>query len=186
MKTIMIDMDNVITDGKFFEILEDYLGYTPDYGKYGYYLQDILGDKKEDFFNKFKLMNNYDNALLLPDCYEVLKKLNEQYKIHICTDYIWRELVDDAGINLKYKYDYLRKELDFLNPRNFIFTADKSIVDCDIKIDDKLENILGADTKLLFTAYHNKSLSNEELKEKNIIRVNGWKDIEKLLLSDNG
>ena len=167
MKTIMIDMDNVITDGKFFEILRDYLGYEPDYDKYGYYLQDILGDKKADFFNKFKLMNNYDNAILLPDCYEVLKKLNEHY-------------------NLKYKYDYLRKELDFLNPRSFIFTADKSVVDCDIKIDDKLENILGADTKLLFTAYHNKTLSNEELEEKNVIRVNGWKDIEKLLLSDNG
>ena len=149
MKTIMIDMDNVITDGKFFEILRDYLGYEPDYDKYGYYLQDILGDKKADFFNKFKLMNNYDNAILLPDCYEVLKKLNEQYKIHICTDYIWRELVDDAGINLKYKYDYLRKELDFLNPRNFIFTADKSVVDCDIKIDDKLENIFPTSTEHL-------------------------------------
>lgn len=49
MKTIMIDMDDVLTYGNFskIKILEDYLGYRPDYDNIkSYYIQDILGEKK--------------------------------------------------------------------------------------------------------------------------------------------
>ena len=52
----------------------------------------------------------------------------------------------------------------------------------DIRIDDRLNNLSGATTKLLFTAWHNKDLSKEELKKKNTIRVNSWKEIEDILL----
>lgn len=183
MKTIMVDMDNVITDTTFFSILEKYIGKKLDFNNMGYYIQDILGDKKEDFFNKFKYMNIYKNAILLPDCYEILKELNKNYKIYICTDYIWKEIVSYAGLNLKNKYDYLYEKLDFINPRNYIFTADKSIINTDIKIDDKLENLKNAKIKLLFTAYHNKKISNEELNQNNIIRTNNWKEIGDLLLT---
>lgn len=183
MKTIMVDMDDVITFGNFSKILEDYLGYKPDYKSLkGYYIQDLLGDKKDDFFSKFKDMNMYEKATLLPDCYDVLKELSKFYKIYICTDYIWREIVPFAGNNLKNKYEFLFKELDFIDPRNYIFAYDKSVVNCDIKIDDKLENILGADIKLLFTAYHNKKITESELKEQSIVRVNNWKEIKEILL----
>ncbi len=186
MKTIMVDMDDVLTYGNFSEILEDYLGYKPDYDNIkSYYIQDILGDKKADFFSKFKDMDMYENATLLPDSYEVLKKLSKHYKIYICTDYIWREIIEFAGNNLKNKYNFLYKKLDFIEPKNFIFVGDKSIVNCDIKIDDKLNNIEGAKTKLLFTAWHNKDLTEEELAKQNIIRVNNWKDIQKILLNSN-
>lgn len=182
MKTIMVDMDDVLTYGNFSKILEDYLGYKLDYDNIKtYYLQDILGDKKTDFFSKFKDMNMYANATLLPDCYEVLKELSKFYKIYICTDYIWKEIIEYAGNNLKNKYNFLYEKLDFLNPRNYIFAADKSIVNCDIKIDDKVSNIEGAETKLLFTAWHNKDLSDKELKERGIIRVNNWKEIKEVL-----
>ncbi len=185
MKSIMVDMDDVLTYGNFTKILEDYLGYKPDYDNIkNYYMQDILGDKKGNFFSKFKDMDMYESANLLPDCYEVLKELSKYYKIYICTDYIWREIVKYAGNNLKNKYNFLYEKLDFINPRNFIFTADKSIVNCDIKIDDRINNIEGAKTKLLFTAWHNKDLSDEELKKQGIIRVNNWKEIRKVLLED--
>ena len=150
MKTIMVDMDDVLTYGNFSEILEDYLGYKPDYDNIKtYYIQDIFGDKKADFFSKFKDMDMYEKATLLPDSYEVLKELSKHYKIYICTDYIWREIIEFAGNNLKNKYNFLYKKLDFIEPKNFIFVGDKSIVNCDIKIDDKLNNIEGAKTKLL-------------------------------------
>ena len=54
---------------------------------------------------------------------------------------------------LKINIIFQDKNLDFIEPQNYIFTADKSIVNCDIKIDDKLNNIEGAETKLLFTAW---------------------------------
>lgn len=185
MKTMMVDMDDVLTYGNFSKILEDYLGYKPDYDNItNYYIQDILEDKKEDFFSKFKDMDMYENATLLPDCYDILKELSKYYKIYICTDYIWREIVEYAGNNLKNKYNFLYNKLDFIEPKNFIFVGDKSVVNCDIKIDDKINNIEGAKTKLLFTAWHNKDLTNDELKKQNIIRVNNWKDIKEILLSN--
>lgn len=181
----MVDMDNVITQGSFSTILEEYLGYKPDYSVVkGYYVQDILGDKKEDFFKYFVTRNLYENATLLSDCYNVLKKLNNYYKIYICTDYIWREVISYAGDNLKNKYEFLYKELDFFDPQNFIFVCDKSIINCDIKIDDRPHNLKGAKKKILFTAYHNKEMKEEELKKDNLIRANNWLDIENILLND--
>lgn len=182
MKTIMVDMDNVLTGGNFFKIIEDYLGYKLDINSIkGYFLQDILKDKKEDFFAKFKDMDLYENASLLPGAYEVLKRLAKRYKIYVCTDYIFKEIVEFAGNNLKNKYNFLYKNLDFIGPKNFIFAYDKSVIDCDIKIDDRIDNLEGAKIKLLFTAYHNKDLDNEELRKQGIIRVNNWKEIEDLL-----
>ena len=52
-----------------------------------------------------------------------------------------------------------------------------------ISIDDKIENLINGDIKLLYTAYHNKNISKEELEEKGIIRVNNWLEIEKILLN---
>ncbi len=181
----MVDMDDVLTYGSFAKILEDYLGYKPDFDNIkNYYIQDILEDKKEDFFSKFKDLDMYEDATLLPDCYEVLKELNKHYKVYICTDYIWREIVEYAGNNLKNKYNFLYHKLDFIEPQNFIFVGDKSVVNCDIKIDDKVNNIEGVKTKLLFTAWHNKDLTDDELKKQNIIRVNNWKEIASILLSN--
>ena len=63
MKTIMVDMDDVLTYGNFSKILEDYLGYRPDYDNIkNYYIQDILGEKKDDFFSKFKDMDMYEKV----------------------------------------------------------------------------------------------------------------------------
>lgn len=185
MKSIMVDMDNVLTDGNFGRILEDYLGYKPDYSQVkGYYVQDILGDKKDDFFSVFKDLDMYEGAELFEGCYDALKELNKYYKIYVCTDYIWREIPEHAGNNLRNKYNYLYKKLDFLESRSFIFACDKSVINCGIKIDDRIHNIEGAETKLLYTAYHNKEITNEELSKQGIIRVNNWQEIKDILLKD--
>ena len=179
----MIDMDDVLTSGNFIYYLEEYLGKKIDINQYKFYsLQELLGNKKMDFFNKFKDLNMYQNAVLLPNCYEVLKELNEIYKIYICTAYIWPEIISYAGNNLKDKYQFLYENLDFIDPRNYIFAEDKAIVNCDIKIDDKLENLKNAKLKLLYTAWHNKDL---DLEEENLIRVNDWLDIKRALIKKN-
>ena len=67
---------------------------------------------------------------------------------------------------------------------NFVFVGNKKILKSDIKIDDKIENLINGDIKLLYTAYHNKNISKEELEEKGIVRVNNWLEIEKLLLKE--
>ena len=68
-------------------------------------------------------------------------------------------------------------------PKKFIFLSDKELVDADIRIDDSVDKLKGkAEMKLLFTAYHNKNIADDELKEKKLTRVNSWKEIEKILL----
>ena len=74
--------------------------------------------------------------------------------------------------------------MPFINPHNFIFLGNKSVLNCDIKIDDRLDNLNGAKTKILFTAFHNKKISEKNLKKQGIKRVNNWKEIEQLLLKE--
>lgn len=186
-KTMMVDMDDVITSGRFIDYVNEYYGYEVDTSKIDtYYFQDALfGDKKADFFEFLKEKNLYLDAELFPDCYDVLKDLNDRYQILVCTDYIWNEMISSAGINLKNKYDYLYERLDFLNPRDFVFTANKSVINTDIKLDDKPVNLKGASTKLLFSAWHNKKMTKEELDKEKIIRVDNWKDVHKVLTYTN-
>ena len=52
-----------------------------------------------------------------------------------------------------------------------------------VKIDDRIDNLKGAKTKILYTAYHNKDISDKELMKKKIIRANNWNDIKNILVS---
>ena len=75
--------------------------------------------------------------------------------------------------------------LPFIKPEKYIFTTNKNIMNFDIRIDDKINNLDDSDTKLLFSAWHNRDIKKEELKERNVVRVDSWYDIEKILLKDD-
>ena len=185
MKTIMVDMDNVITDGVFLDYINEYLktNYTfSDLDDY-YYVQGLIGDR-HDFWNWVADKNFYENAPLIDGCYEVLKKLNDLYDVYIVTTYLWNESKDISGYNVMNKYYYLKEKLPFIKPEKYIFTSNKKIVNFDIRIDDRINNLEGAKTKLLFTAWHNKNIDEKMLADNNILRVNGWNDIARLLIDD--
>lgn len=178
----MIDMDDVITKGGFLYLLNQYLHTNYQEKDFdGFYMQDILPNKKA-FFDWFFNQNLYDYCTLLPNAYEVLEKLNKEYDIYIGTAYIFREIPEKCGIILQQKFNYLIETLPFIQPSQYIFLTNKSLLNCDIKIDDRIKNLKNAKRKLLFTAYHNQSLSKEDLDKQNVERVNDWKDIEKILI----
>ena len=185
MKKIMVDMDDVICDGGFLSLVNQFLGtnYKIEDVK-TYYIQDLISKEIHpewsDFFNT---KNVYDYCEMIENAYEVLEKLSKKYEIYITTAYIFRDNEEYSANNLKNKFEWLYKNLPFIPPENYRFTTNKEIIDCDIKIDDKLSNLKGkAKTKILFTAYHNKTITEEELKQNGTIRVDGWKEIEKILL----
>ena len=178
MKTLMIDMDNVITDGKVFEMIESRINRKIKNND-TFFLQDLLEDKSE-FFNDLKTTDIYADSVLIKDCYEVLEKLNNKYDIYIVTSYIWDNEYEFSANNLKNKYNYLRKELPFISPEKYIFTTNKQLLRFDIAIDDRLVNLTGATTKILFDAWHNKQ---DDLSE-DIIRVTSWKEVENILLNN--
>lgn len=181
-KKIMIDMDDVIVNGGFLYLINKFLGteYTEsDFTEF--YMQDVIPNKDEFF--KFFLENNlYDHCELLPSAYDVLKELNEKYDIFIGTSYIYPEIPDESGKILLQKYNYLRKTLPFISPYKYIFLSDKSVLDFDIKIDDRLDNLKNAKQKLLFTAYHNFKTSDDELNSEGAKRVRDWNHIKEILL----
>lgn len=178
MKTLMIDMDNVITDGKIFNMIESRINRKIKEHD-TYFLQELLEDKT-DFYEELKNTDIYGDSELIKDCYEVLEKLNNVYDIYIVTSYIWDDEYEISGNNLKNKYKYLREKLPFISPEKYIFTTNKQLLRFDIAIDDRLVNLTGATTKILFDAWHNRKdeLSND------IIRVTSWKEVEHLLLKD--
>ena len=184
-KKIMVDLDEVIVnqDGWLY-VVNSYLNtkYTTEDIK-DYYIQDLVPkEKMDDFVKYFETQNTYDYCELNEGCYEVLKELSDKYDVYICSAYLYRDDIGHSANFLKYKFEFLRRNLPFLDPGKYIFTDDKSIINCDIKIDDKIDNLNNANTKLLFTCYHNKGISNEELTKNNITRVNSWYDIKQILL----
>ena len=86
------------------------------------------------------------------------------------------------------KFDYIYKNFPFLDPKKFIFTSVKNIINADIQIDDRLTHLEGkAGVKILFPSYHNKELTEKELKRAGVIRAGleeakAWREIEKILL----
>jgi len=182
-KRLMVDMDDVMLYQTFPDIISEYLGekITLDMAK-GYYLQELLGDKKTEFFKGFKDINLYENTYPLDNCYEVMKSLNEKYELYICTSYIWRDAEDAGGTNLRYKYEYLMETFPFIKPSQYIFTTNKSIIDFDIRLDDSIHHLSGGEIKLLYTAYHNKNISDTLLQRDGIERADDWLDVKKLLL----
>ena len=186
-KSIMIDMDEVIVVGRFSNFLVDFLGKVDFNQLHSQNRQDLIKGKEEEFKKIYKYKNLYkdDNGNYiepLPNCVEVIKELNEKYDTYIVTAYIWKEDVIDSATNLKNKFEYLHYWLPFVDTNNFIFMIDKTKIRYDIGIDDRVSNLKNCDKKLLFTEFRNEKLTDKELEEKRVIRVNDWLDVKKELL----
>lgn len=190
-KDLLLDVDEVICFSGYLEAVNDFLNTSyniDDFDKY-YIDEQAIPKEKISEFNEFVSKRNlYDYTSFLPGAIDTIKKLNEIYNIYILSACINPFDLDNSGIQFKNKYDFLRKNLPFINPRNFIFTSSKHMLKADIQIDDYIVNF-DSDVKLkiLFPAYHNKNIDENLLKEKNIIRAGydwktGWEEVSKILL----
>lgn len=186
-KKLMIDMDDVICDGGFLYLINEFTHknyIAEDFANY--YMQDIIPiERKEDWREFFAKNNMYEKAELIGNASEIIENLNKVYEVFIVTAYIMKDNVPVSGKLLRDKFDWLQKNLPFISASNYVFANNKDIIDCDVKIDDKLSNLTGnihTKTKLLFTAYHNAKITDEELNKSQVQRVNNWNEIEKILL----
>ena len=185
-KKLLIDFDDVICESVLLDEVNKFLGTSYALSDFKDYLIDgvIPKEKQNEFYTRICNINFYDNAKLVDGAKEALRKLNEKYEIYVCSSCVMIVAPLLSGPHFTSKYNFLIKNLPFLDPRKFVFTSSKSIICGDIFIDDYLGNLDNstASKKLLFTSYHNKHFSDEKLKEKNIIRVSNWNEICKLLL----
>lgn len=186
VKKILIDLDDTILVDCYLEVVNKYLkkNYTYDDIK-DYWVDEIVPEKSRDKYLKYFYndINIYDFGKINEGAIETIENLTKYYEVFICSAYIdYRDIANCSKI-LIHKHKWLIENLPFIKPENFIFTNRKDVIPTDIKIDDKIENLKNCNTKLLITAYHNKNISEQKLKEENIIRVNSWMDIAEILLN---
>lgn len=192
-KSILLDVDEVICFAGFLDYANEFMNtnYEIDDIK-TYYIDDtIIPQNKIKEYNKFLNSKNiYENAHILPNAIESIKKLSEYYNIIICSACINPYDVENSGKYFKDKYDFLIKTLPFLKPESFIFTNTKNIIKADIQIDDRVSNLVNdIPIKILFPSYHNKEIADEYLSSKNIIRAGkdwrtGWQNVLDILIKD--
>ena len=169
-KNVLLDVDDVICFAGFLDYANEFMNtnYEIDDIK-TYYIDDtIIPQNKIKEYNKFLNSKNiYENAHILPNAIESIKKLSEYYNIIICSACINPYDVENSGKYFKDKYDFLIKTLPFLKPESFIFTNTKNIIKADIQIDDRVSNLVNdIPIKILFPSYHNKEIADEYLSSK--------------------
>lgn len=192
-KKILLDVDEVICSSGFLSAVNEFLGTNYEIDDFTDYYIDrkaIPKEKIEEFKEFVNNRNLYENTYILPGANEVIKRLNEVYDIYICSACVNGLNVEGSGKIFMDKYNFLIKNFSFLNPEHFIFTNTKNLFKADIQIDDRLSNLDDEiEIKILFPSYHNKNVTDEELKQKGVLRAgydwrNGWNEIEKILLKD--
>lgn len=192
-KKILLDVDEVICSSGFLSAVNEFLGTNYEIDDFTDYYIDrkaIPKEKIEEFKEFVNNRNLYENTYILPGANEVIKRLNEVYDIYICSACVNGLNVEGSGKIFMDKYNFLIKNFSFLNPEYFIFTNTKNLFKADIQIDDRLSNLDDEiEIKILFPSYHNKNVTDEELKQKGVLSAgydwrNGWNEIEKILLKD--
>jgi 5'-nucleotidase len=171
MKRISVDMDGVLANvySQFIKM------HTDEFGKV-LTLEEITGKPEGDAFpNASKYVNSagfFRNAPVLEGSREMLRKLNDQYKIFVVS-----AAMEFPG-SLVEKHSWLNEHFPFISWRQIVFCGDKEIIKADIMIDDHFKNLdpFTGDT-ILFTQPHNALKKPGRHK-----RVGSWKEIEQVLL----
>ena len=117
-----------------------------------------------------------------PKSAEVLKRLNDNGGVLIATA-VWPISGDYVAKECNEKKRFINRFLPFLDTEKQIrFGNNKSVLSGFSMTDDAMTNLTGKfDRKLLYTAHHNKNITNGELEPLCITRVNDWYDIGEIL-----
>ena len=140
MKKIMIDLDETICSPSYLKEVNKYLNTNYKYEDIKtYFVEDIIEEeKKQDFLDYFyQNVNVYDEAMILPDALGVIEKLSHFYEIYIVSAFVDKRRIKESSIMAKYKYEWILKNMPFIDPKKIVLTGSKDIIMCDIKIDEK-------------------------------------------------
>ena len=186
MKKLMIDLDETICSPGYLEAVNNYLNTNYKYEDIStYFVEDIMEEEqKEKFLDYFyENLNIYETAKPMPHALEVIEELTNYYEVYIVSAFIDKRRLKDSSIMAKYKYEWILKNMPFIEPKKIILTGSKDVIMCDIKIDDKMSNLKGyGDIKLLVDHNHNRKYSFEELESLGIKRVYDWLQIREILI----
>lgn len=166
MKTIAIDMDEVIADvqPKFLQLYAQNTGRTltvEDYwGRKIYELPGGEGLRAALYEKGF-----FADLPVIPGSQEGIKTLMAHYEIFIVS------AAQEFRNSLEDKYDWLQQHFPFIHWKQFVFCGDKSLIGTDYLLDDHAFNLRTFRGKsLLYTAPHNAA-------ETAFTRLNNWAEV---------
>lgn len=186
MKRILIDVDEVICNTTFLYYINEFLNTNYVLDDFTtYYLDEIVPEeKREEFYDFYMSHDVYEKSELIEGAYEGLKELTESYDVYLYSSCVMFNREKLSGKLFADKYNFIIEKLPFIKPENIIFTNTKNMMVGDIQIDDRMKNLMGpVENRILFTAYHNHNISEEELLSKNIKRIDNWSDLVKYIKS---
>jgi len=167
MKSIAIDMDNVIVD-----IESQYIKWYE--AKFGVLItkQQLMGlpetqgfPDREAVWNFLFTPGFFRTAQPNAGAIEAVQHLMQSFQVYIVSAAM------EFPQSLSEKYEWLREYLPFVSWRHIIFCGDKRIINTNYMIDDHVKNLDNfSGTGLLFTACHNVNINGR-------IRVNNWKEV---------
>jgi len=167
MKSIAIDMDNVIADVETHFV--DW--YERDYGirvereqMLGKPESEALPDKEAVW--KFVFTPGFFRTVpVIPGAVEGVKELMKYYRVYIVSAAM------EFPQSLFEKYEWLKEHFPFIKWNHIVFCGDKSIINTDYLVDDHIKNLDNCSGKaLLYTASHNIDIKHHE-------RLNDWKEV---------
>ena len=174
MLRIAIDMDDVIADSANKAVKAFFIdhGFGPDAEALkGKQLREAVEEQYSDKIVSYFYQKGFlRDVEVIEGSRETIKKLYEKYEVFIVSAAM------EMPYSLEDKYFWLEQHFPFIHWKRIVFCGDKSIINSDILIDDRVmnfENFKGR--PLLFSAHHNLQLFDYE-------RVNSWKEIGDLLL----
>ena len=125
---------------------------------------------KKDLFAPLSEPNYWSAVTFKPDAVDVIKKLfDEGHEIYIVTSSHYRTLAPKID-------NCLLAYLPFLKKENIIITYNKSLIGCDILLDDAEHNLINfKGIKVLFDASYNKNSTVHDF------RVDSWEEFYELV-----
>lgn len=179
-KIVLCDADDTIEN-----LLDAWVGYLNE--RYGTNVksEDVTDWNVSLFFPELTPEQVYEpiynkdfwkTITLMDGCYDVLKKLNDEYDLYIVTATNYQ--------TCDTKIEKILELYPFLEWSQFVIAANKHLVRGDVLIDDGTHNLVDFPAeRILFTRPHNKDFQE---KEYNITRVNTWNEIYRVVTEKMG
>ena len=173
-KSIAIDMDQVLAN-MYKKMVSTYNDMFGDNMTEEQFLngsrKDLDPEKERQLFKQLNEPHFFrDLEVLDPDSIDVIRQLNERYDVYIAT-----AAMEVPG-SFNAKYDWLRENLPFLNPQNFVFCGNKAVIHTDYLIDDSPNQLRAFKGEgILYSMPYNEHVEG-------FVRKGSWKEIGEYFL----
>lgn len=172
--TLGVDMDGVIAS-----LVKNWVAVINECEGENVHWEEITSWHVDEFFDcgdkvfTYLEYSLFRNLPVMDDAIRVVKALMEKYDVYIVSS------ATEARQSLIAKMEWLEEYFPFIPASNIVLCGSKSIIKCDILIDDSPRNLSDVSDAygILFDAPHNHNQEKDRF-----IRAMNWNEIEKILL----